>query len=89
MKYLIFWEFDYKDLDALIEKFGALGDPIVPSAFDQHVLVGQPKTVGVYEADNHEDIQKLVSFVAPHATAKVFPLVEVRKAIELWKTVKE
>ena len=85
MKYIAFWEYDKKDEAALIEKFKIKPDAEITRIFPPCVLGGQTKGFSLVETDDFEQLEKFLHNYTPLLKAKVFPIIELTKVIEIRK----
>ncbi len=91
MLFIGFFEYNADDADKVIEKFTQLmaersdGSERFPKlVFGPYHFDGEDKGFGVYETDDAERLMSLTVFYTPLMKWKFVPLIESKKAVELW-----
>ena len=85
MKYVLFWEYDKKDEAALIEKFKTRPEAEIKRLLPPYAIGGQTKGFSLVEAEDFEQIEKFYHHYAPVLKAKIFPIIELTKLLEIRK----
>jgi hypothetical protein len=83
IKYIVFWEYDKKDEEALFKKLPFTGD--LNRLSSSYYLGGQTKGFTLVEEEDFEKIEKHYQHFAPMARTKVLPIIELTKVLEVRK----
>jgi len=84
VKYIAFWEYDPKDEPALLEQYKVLPEGIENlRLFPPYWLGGQTKGFSLLETDDFEKIEELCHHYAPEMKFKIYPIIEVAKALPI------
>jgi hypothetical protein len=95
MKYICFWEFKPEDFDKMIEKYKQamedrekVPDKFPKILFGPYSLGGEWKGFTVYDA-TPEQMTNLALHYMPEEKLKFVPIVDSKKAIELYLEMKK
>jgi len=84
VKYIGYWEYDLKDEPALLEKYKVLPEGLEKlRLFPPYWLGGQTKGFSLLETDDFEKIEELCHHYAPEMKFKIYPIIEVAKALPI------
>jgi hypothetical protein len=98
MLFIVFFEYSAENIQKVIEKFGQLTvereeltrEGRIPKlVFGPYHFNGQAKGFSVYETDDPDQLMNFAIFYLPEMTIKWVPLIESRKAAELWMKMKK
>jgi hypothetical protein len=89
MKFAAFWEYDPKDLDAIVEKFKARTDPGYKILFGPFAIGGQSKGCTIFETDNPDHLTEYSVYYQPELRVKIYPIEMSVKAIEIMDKMKK
>ena len=91
MLFIGFFEYNANDSDKVIEKFTQImaerqmgAERFAKLIFGPYHYSGENKGFGVYETDDPEKLMSLNVFYTPLLKWNFVPLVDSRKAVELW-----
>jgi hypothetical protein len=91
-------EYDWKDIEKVIEKFRQLTPErekwtregkIPKLVYGPYLFSGESKGFAVYETDDPDKLTKIAIFYEPEMTMKWVPLIEAAKLAELWLKMKK
>lgn len=96
MKYFVTWELDSENVEKLIEKeirYQELQKKF-PEKYPKNVIpvyavADGSKGITIWEVDDPEQIANKVAYMMPEAKAKIVPIIEAAKFMELYMKMKK
>jgi len=83
IKYIVFWEYDKKDEEALFEKLPFEGE--LNRLSTSYYIGGETKGFTLVEEEDFEKIEKHYQHFAPIVRTKVLPIIEMGRVLEARK----
>ncbi len=94
MKYIVFWEYDPKDLEEVIEKLKELRKKIkkTPEKYAKSISPNYTMSIGftgfqLFEADKPEQLARMVLHYRPEVEFDVVHITETKTMIKLYETL--
>lgn len=91
MQFIGFFEYNADDADKVIEKFTQImaerqtgTEKFAKLVFGPYHFNGEDKGFGIYETDDPDKLMSLSVFYTPLMKWKFIPIIDSRKAVELW-----
>jgi hypothetical protein len=94
--FIAFWEYSAEDTAKVIEKFNKATEErkkgtekFAKLVYGPYHFNGKQEGFSVYETDDPDKLMNISIFYAPEMTWKFKPIIETRKAAELWLKMKK
>ena len=96
MQLIAFWEYKAEDIPKVIEKLSQMTaerekgtERVAKIVYGPYNFNGETKGFTVYETDDPDKLMNLAIFYGPEMTWKFVPLIDTKKAAELWLKMKK
>ncbi len=92
MKYIVFWEYDPKDLEIVVEKLKEFRQKIKknPDQYAKSISANYTMSIGfqgfqLFEADKPEQLAKMVLHYRPEVTFEIVHITETKTMLTLYE----
>lgn len=94
MKYIVFWEYDPKDLDKAIEKLKEFRKKVkkAPEKYARSISRNYTMSIGfkgfqLFEADNPEQLARMVLHYRPEVKFEIVHITETKTMLTLYENL--
>ena len=95
MKYIIFWEYDPKEIDKSVKKLKEFREEVKknPNLYAKPITPNYTMSVGfkgfqLFEVDNPEQLTRMVLHYRPEVKFDIVHITETKKTVELYDELK-
>jgi len=95
-QFIAFWEYNAEDTAKVIKKFtqmtaerGKRTEEFAKLVYGPYHFNGKQSGFSVYETDDADKLMNISIFYAPEMTWKFKPIIDTRKAAQLWAKMKK
>lgn len=92
MKYIVFWEYDPKELDAVVKKLKAFREEIKksPEKYAKSISPNYTMSVGfkgfqLFEADDSEQLARMVLHYRPEVKFEIVHITETKTTMKIYE----